>query len=72
MLLQGKVAIVTGSAVGIGREIAIAFGREGASVVVNCSKSAAEANATARAVEGAGGHALALSGNVAMDADARQ
>src|SRR4051812_36903900 len=34
-LLQGKVAIVTGSGGGIGREHALLFAREGAKVVVN-------------------------------------
>jgi NAD(P)-dependent dehydrogenase (short-subunit alcohol dehydrogenase family) len=32
--MQGKVAIVTGASTGIGRATALAFGREGASVVV--------------------------------------
>jgi 3-oxoacyl-[acyl-carrier protein] reductase len=48
MLLEGKVAIVTGSAVGMGRAIAIALAREGASVTVNYSKSADEAQETVR------------------------
>jgi hypothetical protein len=34
-VLSGKVAIVTGSARGIGREIAMLFGHEGEEVVVN-------------------------------------
>jgi len=34
-LLDGKVAIVTGSGGGIGREEALALAREGAAVVVN-------------------------------------
>ncbi len=35
MRLEGKGAIVTGSADGIGRAIALSLAREGASVVVN-------------------------------------
>src|SRR5512143_564220 len=35
MLLQGKVAVVTGSGRGIGRGIAVALAREGAKLVIN-------------------------------------
>jgi NAD(P)-dependent dehydrogenase (short-subunit alcohol dehydrogenase family) len=35
VLLQGKVAVITGSTTGIGRAGAIAFAREGAKVVVS-------------------------------------
>ena len=37
--LEGKTAVVTGSSYGIGKGIALRFGSEGASVVVNYSKS---------------------------------
>jgi NAD(P)-dependent dehydrogenase (short-subunit alcohol dehydrogenase family) len=37
-ILKGKVAVVTGSGQGIGRAIAVAMGKEGASVVTNNRK----------------------------------
>src|SRR5947209_6709324 len=55
----GKVAFVTGAANGIGRAAALAFAREGASVVV--ADIAEQGNQeTARMVEGLGGRALAV------------
>src|SRR5262249_61182017 len=35
MLLKGRVAVVTGAARGVGREIALLFAKQGARVVVN-------------------------------------
>jgi 3-oxoacyl-[acyl-carrier protein] reductase len=69
--LDGKVAIVTGAAVGIGRSIAVAYGREGARVVVNYSKSRAEAEETARLAQGAGGVPLLIQADVAQDRQVR-
>ena len=69
--LEGKVAIVTGAAVGIGRAIAVAFGREGARVVVNYSKSQREAEETAEQVRMAGGEPLLIQADVSQDPQVR-
>jgi ketoreductase RED2 len=50
--LDGKVTIVTGSSSGIGEAIARRFAAEGASVVVNSSRSVAEGNAVAASLPG--------------------
>ena len=55
----GKVAFVTGAANGIGRAAALAFAREGASVVV-ADVSEQGNQETARMIEEAGGRALAV------------
>jgi NAD(P)-dependent dehydrogenase (short-subunit alcohol dehydrogenase family) len=57
--LIGKVAFVTGAGGGIGRAAAIAFSREGASVVV-ADVSEKDNGDTARMIEELGGRALAI------------
>ncbi len=44
--LNGKIAVVTGSGRGLGREIALSLAREGAKVVVNVKKRVDDGNAT--------------------------
>ena len=51
MDLQGKVAIVTGGGTGMGKEIAKLLAAAGTHVVVNYSRSEAEAIATAKEIE---------------------
>lgn len=65
--LEGKVAIVSGSGRGIGREIALKLAGEGARVVVN-DLDAAPAEETVEVIRAAGGQALACVGSV-TDAD---
>jgi 3-oxoacyl-[acyl-carrier protein] reductase len=69
--LDGKVAIVTGAAVGMGRAIAVTYAREGAAVVVNYSRSRAEAEETAEQVTAAGGRPLVVQADVSDDAAVR-
>jgi len=64
--LAGEVAVVTGAARNIGRAIAVALGRQGASVVVNVHTSADMAEETAALVRDAGGQALVHLGDVSQ------
>ncbi|MBF6547139.1 SDR family NAD(P)-dependent oxidoreductase [Nocardia brasiliensis] len=61
--LDGKVAIVSGSGRGIGREIALKLAREGARVVVN-DLDPEPAKQTLAAIEAAGGQAVSCIGSV--------
>jgi 3-oxoacyl-[acyl-carrier protein] reductase len=70
--MSGKVAIVTGSASGIGAAAAIGLARRGAKVVVNYSKSESEANGVAASIREAGGEVVVVQGNVARDEDCRK
>ncbi|MEU7145271.1 SDR family oxidoreductase [Nocardia sp. NPDC046473] len=64
--LDGKVAIVSGSGRGIGREIALKLASEGAKVVVN-DLDAEPAKETVAAVAAAGGQAVSCVGSVTED-----
>jgi L-rhamnose 1-dehydrogenase len=67
MRLEGKVAIVTGAARGIGRAIALRFGQEGARVVIVDLREA-EGRETARLIDTAGGEACFIPGDVSDSA----
>jgi 3-oxoacyl-[acyl-carrier protein] reductase len=63
MKLQGKVAMVTGAAQGIGREYALRYAREGAAVVIADIREEA-ARQVEKEIVSAGGKALALKADV--------
>ncbi len=71
MQLSGKTAIVTGSAVGVGRATALELAKRGANVVVNYSRSEDEAKETAAAVETLGAGALLVRADVSQDGEVR-
>ena len=62
--LEGRTAIVTGSASGIGRAIAVLFARHGANVIVNTDRRVGWAKETVRQVEQVGGSAHFVEGDV--------
>ncbi|MCX7960068.1 MAG: SDR family oxidoreductase [Burkholderiales bacterium] len=64
-------AIVTGSATGVGAATALLLARRGCDVVVNYTKSEAEAHATAAACRAAGTDAIVVRADVADDAACR-
>jgi 3-oxoacyl-[acyl-carrier protein] reductase len=66
-----RVALVTGSATGVGAAAARILAARGWNVVINYSRSQAEAQATQTACEAAGAETLLLRGDVAQDADCR-
>ena len=66
MQLQGKSALVTGAASGIGKEIALAYAREGAKVAIaDLNKQAADA--AAAEIKSAGGKAIGVAMDVANE-----
>jgi 3-oxoacyl-[acyl-carrier protein] reductase len=62
--LAGKVAIVTGAGRNIGRAIALALARAGASVVVNVRSNQTEGDAVVGEIQAAGSRAVAVLGDI--------
>ena len=66
MRLKDKIAVITGAASGIGKEIALIFAREGARIAIaDLDREAADA--TAREIDASGKHAIGVAMDVAAE-----
>ena len=63
--LEGRIALVTGSATGLGRAMAVKLAERGADVIINYSRSAAEAEQAADLCRAAGSQVEVVKANVA-------
>lgn len=67
--LKDKVVVITGGSTGLGRAMAIRFGKEQSKVVINYYKNEAEAVEVKKDVEEAGGQAIIVQGDVTKEED---
>ncbi len=70
-IFSEKVVVVTGSSRGIGKAIALEFGRCGANVVVNYNRSSDQADAVVAEIIASGGNAAAFKADVAEPIEAQ-
>ena len=70
--LQGKVALVTGAAKGIGRAIAVELANRGASVAINFRSSLSEAETLREQLREAGAQATIYQGDLSNNNEARK
>ncbi len=70
---EGRVVLVTGGATGLGAAIAVGAAKRGArAVIINCTKSRKEAEATAEVIRACGAEPQIVQGDVSEDADCRR
>ena len=71
MNVEGKAAVITGSGTGVGRETALQLARRGCDVLINYSRSAAEAEQTCADVRALGVKSIVCKADVAKDSECR-
>jgi glucose 1-dehydrogenase len=72
MLLKGKVALVTGSATGIGKAIVTELSKQGADIIINYWETADLAQALVKEIQQYGGRTIAIEADVADQAQVNQ
>jgi len=70
-MLQGKIALVTGSSRGIGKAIALELGRQGANVAVNYAGNEQKAEEVVQELETIGVQAIKIKANVANESEVK-
>ncbi|MBP1155830.1 MULTISPECIES: SDR family oxidoreductase [unclassified Paenibacillus] len=70
--MRGKVALITGSATGIGKAVAIRLAQEGVRITANYSKSEKEALETQKEIEALGVQCLLVQTTVSNDQKVRE
>jgi NAD(P)-dependent dehydrogenase (short-subunit alcohol dehydrogenase family) len=66
--LQGKVAVITGGDSGIGRAVALAFAREGASVVISYLNETEDAEEIQKVIQKEGHKCILIPGDITKEA----
>ncbi len=72
MILNGKVAVITGAGRGIGKAIALQFAEYGSKVVVNYRSSVAQVEELLASIRNAGGEAIAIQADVSREEEAKK
>ena len=70
--LEGKVAIVTGGARDLGRQVSLTLAREGAKVVVNYFDNPEDADTTLQMIADMGGEGIKVQGDMTKAEDVKR